>query len=177
MIEKHPHDEMPKLKGRGIEVKHVIPALAATWKAAMNQSEPFHIEVMTLLECHVHITDLIDKDADAMFMERVDVKALQKTMSKFLSAFNGAASHCQASQNLLFNVTTKLHWLHHLTERALYLHPRRSCCLIDEDFVGEIKGICQRCTASTPLHKVPNAVLAKYRWGMTMRRRGPENLR
>ena len=70
--------------------------------------------------------------------------------------------------DLLFTFAPKHHMMYHWACKARYLNPRRSACLIDEDYVGIIKNIVRRCTAGTQLHDVATKVMEKYRWGMHM---------
>ena len=71
---------------------------------------------------------------------------------------------------LLWPVRPKHHWLWHLGQRASFLSPRKAACFLDEDFMGKVKKVMQRCTASLALHKVPGKFLQKYRWGRYVRK-------
>lgn len=55
----------------------------------------------------------------------------------------------------------------HLGERAMFVNPRRSSTLIDEDFVGKIKGLVAAAASGTEAHKVPNKVAEVYRYGFS----------
>ena len=64
----------------------------------------------------------------------------------------------------LWSMTPKWHWLYHLAERASYINPRMACCMVDEDYVGQLKVIVASCAQGTPSHKVPEKVSEKLRW-------------
>ena len=87
----------------------------------------------------------------------------------FLSYYSNLAKGADESGKLLYNITPKFHWLSHLGELSLYLHPRRAACMIDEDFVCIIKEIARSSSSGTKAHDIQLAVCDKYRHGMSYR--------
>ena len=165
-----PKKDYPKLKGRGGEVKHLVPALLYAWEECMHSEIPEHGLVRDVLRAQVRIQELIDEDADMLFMEPAKSRELRTVVDRMLHLYCTLAAGADASGELLWNVVPKFHWAWHLAHRSQYVHPRRGACLLDEDWIGRIKDVAKSCTSSTPLHKVPHTLATKYHWGMYVRR-------
>ena len=60
-----PHNGMPKLKGRAMEVKTLVPALCAVWEGHMNNGLPEHLAVHELLRCSARMDEVLDSHPDA----------------------------------------------------------------------------------------------------------------
>ena len=95
---------------------------------------------------------------------------LKTNTDEFLKAYTRAGNLADTQGLLLFSAVPKLHWMWHMAVRSAFLHPRRSACFIDEDFVKHMKQIAARCVSGTKQHLVPTKLLMKYRWGMGMQR-------
>ena len=50
----------------------------------------------------------------------------------------------------IFQVTSKMHMLQHLTENSGALNPRMTWCYSQEDFMGVVRHMAQNCAAGTP---------------------------
>jgi hypothetical protein len=167
---KYPRKDFPRLKGRGGEVKHVLPAILFCWEQCMREGEEDDARICQMLVKIMEVVELIDRDPQAMFMSPADSHDTREAMDDVLGIYSHLAVGADQDKRLLWNCTPKFHWAWHFAFRTQFLHPRRSACWIDEDLVGKIKNICQACTSGTSLHRVPNIVLGKYRWGMYLRR-------
>ena len=72
--------------------------------------------------------------------------------------------------DLLWQLVPKHHWQWHLAQQACWVNPRVSACMIDEDFVGQLKTIVGACVQGTPLEEVPMSVVTKVVWTMHFER-------
>ena len=48
----------------------------------------------------------------------------------------------------------------------MYLNPRRSNCMIDEDYVGVVKNCVAASASGTSMEDVPKKVMERIVWGM-----------
>ena len=167
---EHPRSDYPRLKGRGGEIKHVLPAMVECWESMMRDGNQHDLNVGEMLTRILEIQDLIDQDPQAMFMSPGDSMDFRSKMDDVLQIYTRLATEADREHNLLWNVTPKLHWAWHFAHKSQYLHPRRGACWIDEDLVGKMKEICKSCVHGTPLYKIPNTVAIKYHWAMFVRR-------
>jgi hypothetical protein len=94
------------------------------------------------------------------------VDELRRLIDQHLGWYSKLAADAIRAGDLLWTLAPKHQWLWHLGHEAQFLHPRRSSCLQDEDFMGRIKHIVCSSTSGTALHQVPLTVIRKYRWGM-----------
>ena len=161
-----PNFHYPRLKGKAAEIKHLFPAIMIVWDRHMDRNSDEQKLVFRLLEEQQHLQDLIDEDATAFHMEQASSRDVCRVVDLVLSLYSRLASSADNERRLLWNVLPKHHALWHFARQAAFLHPRRGACYQDEDFMGRVKGVVQSCTAATPLHQIPNALLKKYRWGM-----------
>ena len=67
---------------------------------------------------------------------------------------------------LLWSLTPTFHWLWHWSRKSALLNPRRSNCMLDEDYVGVIKTCVAASVSGTPMEMVPSKVMERVVWGM-----------
>ena len=158
--------EYPRLKGKGAEIKGVIPALRSIWFQFRRDGCPEDQWCQQVLDDLCTVQEILDEDPTSLFLGAGRPAALMSAVDSMFKFYTRLANHADAKGDLLWSMVPKFHWLWHLSRRSQYLHPRRGACLLDEDFVGKLKLITKMCTSSTPLHRVPTAVAEKYRWGM-----------
>ena len=162
---KKPRAHFPRLKGKAAQLKHAIEPLLKVWLKECNLDEAMHREVRDLL---VHLDDmvkLIDAHSNDVFMSVDHAKSLRRSTSSFLQLYTKLGGREDEGLELLWNIAPKFHWLEHLADRALFLSPRRGACWLDESFVGVMKIAAKSVSFGTPLHRIPLALMAKYRWG------------
>eukprot|EP00959_Pyramimonas_sp_CCMP1952_P359697 7531623-Pyramimonas_sp.AAC.1 len=85
---------------------------------------------------------------------------------RFLVVYTALAVKADREGALLWSEPSKFHWLWHMSDRAMYMHPRHGATMIDETFMGKIKLIAQACAAGTAAHLVPAKVMFKHQWLM-----------
>ena len=160
-----PKGNYPKLKGRGAEVKGLVPALRHVWERCHNASDEMHSMVLRALVCQCEMQSTIDDYAHEFFFPPEVATSFRAVVDRFLNAYSWLGAAADRNGDLLWSMVPQIHWLWHLAFRSQYLHPRRGACLLDEDFVGKIKRIVQNTTASKQLHLIPAVTLEKWRWG------------
>ena len=161
-----PRAAYPKLKGRAAEVKWLAPALQAVWARHMRHGVEQDHWVAGCLASLCQMQSILDSDSRNFFLEPGQVLHFRTLVDQHLSLYSRLAAAADSVGDLLWTVAPKHHLMWHLAWKSQYLHPRRGSCYQDEDFMRRMKGMVQGCTASNAMHKVPLAVLHKYRWGM-----------
>jgi len=163
-----PSGHFPKLKGKGAEVKGLVGPLLLVWQSFMNSEEEEHKLIEFALECVRNFQSIIDDYGHELFLPHDQAALLKGHVQEFLKAYTIIGHMAEGRGELLYNMTVKFHMLWHLADRAKYLCPRRSACLIDEDFVGRTKEVAQASSAGTQLHLVPAKLTEKMRWGKSL---------
>ena len=129
----------PHLKGKGAEIRALMPALEWAWGMNMDHANPQHCEVHVALQCSVFLDQTLDehRDADALPKKAADQfkNAGFAMMACYTSLFNHFAYHGIA----LFNIVPKCHYLCHICKNAEWMHPRRSWCYSGEDFMRHVR--------------------------------------
>jgi hypothetical protein len=164
---KSPAGSYPRLKGKGAEVKGLVPALRFCWSNYKSSSEEDQW-VQECLDLQCSVQELVDSSAPLMFLAPGEARLLLALVERFLVLYSRLGRAADGRGDLLWAMVPKFHWLWHWAWRAQYLHPRRGACMTDEDFVGRLKEVAKACTHSTPLHRVPVSIVAKYRCGTAM---------
>lgn len=163
-----PSGHFPKLKGKGAEVKGLVGPLLLVWQSYMSPDNEEHQLIAHALQCVLDFQTIIDESGHELFLPQDEATKLKNHVDDFLKAYTIIGHMAEARGDLLYNMTTKFHMLWHLADRAKYLCPRRSACLIDEDFVGRTKEVAQASSAGTQLHIVPEKLTEKMRWGKSL---------
>jgi hypothetical protein len=110
-------------------------------------------------------------------MDHVESKGFQlEKPEQFLEAVEQFSCHYGAlarlsmeSGELLFSVTPKFHFLHHLADQALHEHPRIYWNYSGETFVGQIASIGHMCIPGKPIHDVTRKLCERYRIAFCLR--------
>ena len=66
----------------------------------------------------------------------------------------------------IWSTPTKLHYLHPLGEKAMFLNPRKGNTMVEETFMGVAKTIAKSCTNATDDLSMPKAFMDKYLWAL-----------
>ena len=155
----------PKLKGRGAEVRDLVWPVLKVWKLFQKGTEQ-HLKVQSCLEYQVELQYLLHTHASETFLPPASCKRFEDLVVSFLKDYSLLANMADRESKLLFSVTIKFHYLHHLAQRAWFLNPRKGNCMIDEDFVGQCKDIAAACCHGAEAHAVPIRFTERYCWGM-----------
>ena len=165
---KKPNGNYPKLKGKGAEVKSLASVLCKVWSTNMQGGNHEHALIAQALESQHAFQCIIDDYADDLFFPHEEAIDFQQHVIDFLTAYSALCHIADARGDLLWNMTTKFHWLYHIGQRAHVLCPCRGACWIDEDYVNKCKEVAQACAAGTPLHTIPPKMVDKMRWGLNL---------
>ena len=164
--EKAVATSFPKLKGRGAEIKDIIPPLLAIWRKCEHPDARAYTLVADLLEHQCDLQQILDDASTDAFLSCEAAAEFMEHIEAILKGYSLLANWADERGVLLFSMVPKFHWLWHLGHKAQYLSPRKGNCMVDEDFVGVCKEIVRSCAHGTASHKVPHSFVEKYRWGL-----------
>jgi len=154
----------PRLKAKGAETKHLIPALRFAWMSLVvdQNCTPFFDHVRNCLDAQTRIEEVIDENRFSVFLNDQDVQVLQAGVDKYLAEYSRAVYLADTLHLCLFAVVPKHHYYYHWARRAYYINPRKGNASVDEHYLGILKEVAQASTAATALHKIPQILMEKY---------------
>ena len=165
---KSPRSHYPKLKGKGMEVKWLVPVLTNVWEECVPEDTSLNFRVREVFHSQCQVQAIVDEHAHELFIPPGKSVSLRRAVGNILEKHTQLALAADEDHELLFNMPYKFHALWHWAHRSQYLCPRRGACLIDEDFVGQLKHTGQACLDGTQLHAAVIKIMTKYRWGKSL---------
>ena len=160
-----PHAHFPFLKGKGAEVRDVLPALVAFWDQQSPEGDVAYEWVGVCLEMQLKMKVLMHDHRKGVLLPMLVARQYNQHVQEFLLHYQKLAARYDATPLLLFSVPTKFHMLWHIGNKCHLINPRVANCMCDEDFVGRIASLIQACSAGTPMHLTCKKGMERYRWG------------
>jgi hypothetical protein len=158
----------PHLRGKAAEVKDLCLPMKEAWEEHMDRRNATHRRVLTVLTLQVEFQEILSEHSEKTHLPRAAAESLRSKVHQWLREYSALASQSDREGKLLFALVPKHHYLYHLADRALWLNPRRSCCFVDEDFVGVLKNVVAASSFGSEPHHVPGKVMEKYVWGFAV---------
>ena len=160
---EEPHDTMPKLKGRAIEVRNIIPALKAIWQKYMNAEFKHHQAVLLGLASSARMDEILDLYRDDDVLPADIAAEFREVTFTYARAQAAAAAYYNKVENLLiFDITIKTHWVLHQGLNSAYLNPRWNWNFIGEDFMSKIKAILGPCCSGNDAAQATVKLMERY---------------
>lgn len=164
-----PHGHYPCLRGRGGEIKHIVKPIRHMWRALHDPASPYTHGIDKCIGAMCTMQEVLDDTHGDVFLSTSDTVVVRNATTQFLESYAALASLADAQKQLLFPTNSKLHFLWHWGFRCAFLHPSRSNCFTDEDYMSYVKDCVGACVDGTPTHKVPARFVQKDRWASFMR--------
>ena len=143
----NPHVTVPKLKGRAIEVRNMVPALASVWARLMDATLPEHLAVLEGMKNSSLMDEILHTHSDADVLPVADCNNFVAASWQYARLQSAVADHYNNKEGLLlFDVTIKTHWTSHCAMEAPFLNPRLSWNYSGEDFMGHCRLLHQTCS-------------------------------
>ena len=124
---ENPEKHFPCLKGKGAEVKHLLPAIRAAWVEFGKEYEHYTLvaRMLTLLaDAHAMLDDY-----SAEILLPLDAANRYKgCVHRFLMDYQRLAHAAELRGDLYWSMPSKCHWFWHLADRATFWNPRRTNC-------------------------------------------------
>ena len=162
-----PRLDFPRLKGRGIEVKHSLWPVRHIFREHARPMDDDRL-AMRALDAMCDIQDIFEQYSDEYFIPRPEAKRVLELCNNFLADYASLSTRASAAGDLLWPCIPKHHVFYHMCDRAQYSHPRLGNCCLDEDYVNRVKRIVVSDAAGSSLHRTPGKVLAKMLWGKSL---------
>ena len=157
-----PHDKFPKLKGRAIEVKNLVPAMAHIWKARMEENNVAHAAIYEALLASFKMDQILDAYPDTDVLPGSSSQEFVDASWKYARLQNATADYYAQQGLMLFDVTIKTHWTCHCAQHAPFLNPRKSWNFAGEDFMHKCKTLMQSCVKGNSIHQSECKFAEKY---------------
>ena len=162
---KSPHNQYPRLKGRASELKGVLRPMMNVWQKRCTGSSRDQ-RLLRMLQALCSAQDIMDDNKRLTFLPRSDVTAYQKNIDIFLREYSKLGASADDQAELLWSAVPKLHYLWHLSNRSIFLNPRRCATWSGEDFMKVCKTIAAKACVGNRLEVVPSKIMDRYRWGV-----------
>ena len=147
-------DEYPRLRAKAAETKDIVYPIFRVWERFRSLRDPDHDRVSLMLRALVDLQAILHDSRHLPILPIAHALKFRDLVRGFLKDYALLANSADREKASLYSLVPKHHWLWHLADRALFINPRRSCCLLDEDYVGKIKLVVASCAFGTPLHNV-----------------------
>ena len=159
------HDSFPKLSGRAVEIKNMMPALAHVWGELSDGGDVQHQAVLWGLDQSAKMDSIIDMYPHADKLPTEAAKAYRdaayeyaRTQAALADFYNGEGGGAL----MIFDITAKTHWMLHGADNAQYLNPRLSWNYAGEDFMGKVKVLHASCCKGSSAAMSTNKFAGKY---------------
>ena len=159
----------PKLRAKAAETKDLVRPLAFVWDRFCTPGDVDHSRISQMLHTLVELQQVLHDNKEKAILPLSEAIRFRRLVKSFLKDYSLMANAADREHVCLFSMVPKCHWLWHLGERALWINPRRSCCLLDEDFVGRMKGVVSSCSVGTALLIIQSKVAEQYCCGFFSR--------
>lgn len=164
-----PHDSFPSLSGRAVEIKNLMPALAAVWADHCEADSVPHQAVLFGLLESAHMDEILDLHAQFDKLPADAAKNYTDAAYSYARAQAACADHWNREHGgglMIFDVTCKTHWLLHGADDAAFLNPRLSWNYAGEDFMGKCKVLQASCCKGNSVAKSTNKFAVKYSYAL-----------
>ena len=119
-----------------------------------------------MLEHQFVAQGILHDHRDEPFLPVQSAKDFQQAIAGVHHMWSLAANDSDKKGLNIWNTPTKLHYLQHLGEKAMFLNPRRGNTMVEETYMGVCKTLAQSCLHSTDDVLVPKAFMDKYLWAL-----------
>lgn len=154
--------EYPTLKHqKGARVRKFIPVackLAGEKRDDSHHAKHRHELLLALKE----MCDLLGKEGYKW--QTQEHAQFQAACEKCMKHYQYLAKEAVSNKEYLWSVVQKHHMCQHLCEQSKYIAPRHFHTYGSEGFMKTMEKLAGSCLHGTPAHKLPNAILIKYRF-------------
>ena len=141
-----PHNVMPKLKGRAIEIRSLVPALCSVWERRMNPALPQHQAILEGLQSSAKMDEVLDSYPDVDVFPSHALRDFVDASWHYARCQNAVSEYYNTTEGyMIFDITIKTHWTLHCAMEAAYLNPRLSWNFAGEDFMMKCRELHQSC--------------------------------
>ena len=140
-----------KMRGKAAQIKALVRPLTVLFERHMNPASEVHRKILSMLKANCKMERLMAESATDLAFTPNDAKAFHQACCQMARLNLHVWRHfAQEDVPPIFQVTSKMHMLQHLTENSGALNPRMTWCYSQEDFMGVVRHMAQNCAAGTP---------------------------
>ena len=161
--------KFPKLRGKAAEVRHFCAALQALWQANMNKAIKIHREIDLMLRYNVHCENILTEFADEFSLPPGPAHDFEKACRSMFILQNQVATHFLEEGMQYFDVTSKSHFVQHLSMLAPHVSPRLIWAFRGEDLMKKLQTLAQSCTRGNSQVQTNLKMCRHYRVGLHLR--------
>ena len=159
--------QFPKLKGKGAEIKDLVAPLAHVWKTHTRGSNVrSHNHITAMLEHELSAQRILHEHKDMVFLPEQTAMEFAQAIDGVLVRWSFVANASDSVGENIWNTPTKLHYLYHLGQNAMFLNPRKGNTMLEETYMGVCKTLAKSCLNSTDDHNMPKFFMEKYHWAL-----------
>jgi len=160
-----PNTAYPRLKGKGMEAKCLLPAVLSAMDKFKRRGVPDDEMAITMVSKLRDIDRIWDDSSFSYFVPWDQSMIVMQLADEFLEMHSILHNRAAGRGELLWHTIPKTHAFWHVAFKSRFQHPRLGSTSIDEDFVGRIKCIVPVSARGVKLHAVPGKVAEKFRYG------------
>jgi hypothetical protein len=167
-----PRADYPVLKGKGAEMRHLLPILKTIWAKYARSVIHYEQHVLQVLNRLHSFYVALDFTQDGMFPFHLPLAVSEQILIDIDALLQHWAllSRQSVERNLnLWHVVPKHHYLWHLAQEASHLNPRMSWCYANEDFVGKLATVGLSTRHGQAAAYRSKQLVEKYILGITLR--------
>ena len=158
----HDLGKLPKLKGKGAEVKDLVAPLAHVWnEKTRGSNDKSHKWISKMLEHQLIAQGILHDYRDGTFLPVQSAIGFAQAIGGVHHMWSVVAKESDNQGLTIWNTPTKLHYLHHLGEKAMFLNPRKGNTMVEDTYMGVCKALAKSC-----LHSTDDAFMDKYLWAL-----------
>ena len=163
----HEPGQFPKLKGKGAEVKDLVAPLAHVWnEKTRGSNDRSHRWISRMLEHQLIAQRILHDYRDPTFLPVQSAIDFAQAIGGIHLMWSLVANDSDTKGLNIWNTPTKLHYLHHLGEKAMFLNPRKGNTMLEETYMGVCKTLAKSCLHCTNDVNMPKAFMDKYLWAL-----------
>ena len=158
----------PKIRGKGAHVRHLAGPLASLWKWKMDPANPNHVRVKLMFKLDLEIDSILEEYSPhngyyaVPRQQALEIRSKQIQKSQLYQVLEEKYSTAAVP---LFNVTSKLHYSHHIMDDSRDLHPHLSWCWRGEDFMNVSSTLLSSCLRGRSDRQASIKAFLKYSLG------------
>lgn len=160
--------QFPKMKGKGAEIKALMPALLWCWDQYRRVDDRIHDQIRLVLQCSCFLDDVLDRNFDDDVLPPIDAEQFKQAGFALNLGMTSLLDYYASHRLALFNITPKNHYLAHICLAAAFLNPRRAWCYQGEDLMGHVRRMGSNCARGNSPSDVGMKLMTYYAHALGM---------
>jgi hypothetical protein len=161
-------DNLPMLKGKANEIKHMVPDLMYAFQMLMSPADEAHRDILVLLQMCVKLDSILDAHRGMYRLPAHAAKEFQNSAFALVGLSTKLSRRFHDQDVALFKFTVKWHYTLHIALLARDINPTLGWCFSGEDFISKINTVAAISARGCPAHLVVGKIMQKYALGMNL---------